>query len=232
MADLNVTYHPYIKVLDYDAVKAEVWYDLWPEDSEFRQKVDQLIAESKQRDALQITTANAVALPYTGTTAVQRTLWLKDRIDAVYVRLDLIRSLVDGYKAQIVNAGGEVPADPLKTIGSVLTIIPATAPVGAAITIITGLVGNDNGNAQWRAAKIKEGTEVITAFAQDAGQLQAIHTQLVAEYTKVANPTNNTDATSNAPNIRTDYLLYIVLAVVLLGLIVWVRLRKRKRSKR
>jgi len=230
MADLNTTYHPYIQSFDYDAIKAEIAYDLWPDDSEIKQNMNKFLTELKQADAQQLTTANAVAIPYTGTTTADRQAWLKARIDAIYDRLDLIRGFVEGYKAQAAAAGAELPADPMKTIGSVLTLIPLTAPVGAAASLIARLMNTDSGNAQYKAQKLQEASTAVTGFAQDVTQLQTIRAQLVNEL--AALPTNNTDATSNAPNIRTDYLLYIVLAAVLLGLIVWVRLRKRKRSKR
>jgi hypothetical protein len=231
MADLNTTYHPYIQSFDYEAIKAELWYDLFPDDSEIKQNMTKFLAELKQSDVQQTTTANAVSLPYSGTTAEQRTLWLKDRISAVYTRLDLIRSFVEGYKAQLLAAGAEVPTDPMKTIGLVLTAIPLTAPVGAAATLISKLLSNDNGNAQYKAKKVQEASSAIAGFAQDAGQLQAIYSQLTTEYTKAANP--STDPTQEAPNIRTDYILYGLAAVVLVGLYIWYRKRKkRKRSRR
>ncbi|GAB3754627.1 hypothetical protein [Spirosoma pomorum] len=231
MADLNTTYHPYIQKFDYPAIRAELLYDFFPDDSPVKQNMAKFLAELQQSDSQQTITANAVSVAYSGSTAADRQEWLRARIAAVYARLDVIRGFVEGYKAQIIAAGGEPPADPLKTIATVLALIPITAPVGAAATLIAKLVNNDKANQQYRDQKIQEASTALSGFAQDAAQLQAIQSQLVSELGKAPDKKNPNDPNYEAPFVIPTWWYYVGAAVLLL-LLVWLRRRNLNRSRR
>lgn len=233
MADLNTTYHPYIVKFDFDAIKREIWYDLFPDDSEVKQNMTKFLNELSQQNDLQASTANAVSVEYTGKTDADRVVWLKARIDAIYNRLDLIRAFVDGYKAQLTAAGAELPTNPLATISSVLTLVPFTAPVGAAGSLITRLMSNGNENAVYRQQKVQESTSAITGFAADVSQLQLIRQQLLTEYSAIKDtPTDTDDPTGNAPEVPTTWLYAGLGVALIIAFLIWKRRKKRKRSRR
>lgn len=102
MADLNTTYHPYIQKFDYPAIRAELLYDLFPDDSPIKQNMTKFLTELQQADSQQIITANNVSVAYTGSTTAERQVWLQARLAAVYARLDVIRDLLKVTKLKLL----------------------------------------------------------------------------------------------------------------------------------
>jgi hypothetical protein len=228
MADLNSTYHPYLEPIDEDAIKIEVAYEWLPVN--VRANVDKYLADLRTTVAQQTALVTSIKTPYTGKTDVERQAWLWERIDAIYSRADQIRALVEKHKELITDLGGTPAPDVLKTIGTVLTVIPVTTPVGALTTVISTLVNRSNDNAAYKQQKISISANALSGYSQDVTQLSTIRSQLVTELASA--PTTSDDPVNNAATVIANYWPYLVGATLLLLVIVWYRRRNRKRSKR
>lgn len=222
MADTNVTYHPYTHEYDIRAIKDELLYEFWEDGSEIKMNMDTMVINPLMEfNTVQHTLADSVKLPYTGTTTAERQKWLQDRIEAVYDRLDMIRSDIEGNKQQIINAGGTPPVDLLATIGAVLSIIPVTKVVGTVTTVVAKLVNRSNDNAGYKQEKIRQANEIISGYASDVPQLSAIQKKLVAELSAATN-TNALDYNAATP-WPTSY--YVAIAVIVMMILLYIRKR-------
>lgn len=223
MADLNVTYHATKPQYDIQAIKVEVLYDFLPEN--VKSNVDKFIANITDINNQQATTESAIKVPYQGSTSDDRNKWIADRIEAVYKRLDLIRADAEGNKEMIVELGGQPSPEAFQIIGAVLSIIPATRPVGVVTSTIGKFVNRSNNNEAYRQNKINEANFRISGYARDVDQLNAILKQLNTEYAGTPN-TKNTLYNSGKP-IPVWY--YYVGAAVIILLLAYAKNRREGR---
>lgn len=232
MADLNVTYHPYVHQYDIREIKNELLYEFYEEGSEVRNNMDRmLIIPLTEFNSAQQTLADAVSLPYTGTTSEERVKWLQDRIEAVYDRLDMIREDSEANRTQILNAGGAPPIDALNVIGSVLAVFPPTKAVGTFTQLLSKLVNRSNDNEAWKRQKIQEATAVIQGYAVDAPQLSLIQKQLYTELSATGNVPKSTgtlDSLFAAAKAWPVWYYFAGFAVLIILLLI---IRKRRLAK-
>ena len=219
MADINQTYLGASEQYDPDIVIARLpgvfpWSpsrELYLPDAE-RQKI-------RDQNAKAIQTADAVKVPYTGTTAMERKAWLNARIDAINERVKFIKSRTDTLLTTLQGYASNDYDVLTKAVTSALAFVPV---VGSAAVLAQNQVTAGQSLEQFKLQTL------IRDYANDLTQLGIIRASMIKELQAAPNtpiiPAITTPI-SNAPNIRTDYIIYIALGIALL-VFIWYQKRR------
>ena len=223
MADINQTYGGVVESYDADVVIYRIPQGVilfgWPTGG--YQDVflpEPLRAEIRKLNTDSKASVDAVKVPYTGSTTGTRELWLNERIQAINSRAVFIKGRTDVLLNRLKSIGGEA----YDTLSKVVTSALALVPVVGQITTYA--------QSQVTAGQTLERYQVqntLQNYAADLQQLAVIRKSLIEELQALNPPNTSTDPTNSAANIRTDYLLYGALGLIVLLFIIY-RIRNRR----
>ncbi|GAB3999536.1 hypothetical protein GCM10028807_50040 [Spirosoma daeguense] len=237
MADLNVTYPGFVEDLPYKKVSYRcngpvlngwcVWGEEEVDESynEFnRESTEQILAFNR---ASKDTVADVKVAYESG---INRGVWLKDRIDAVNIRVNLIQERTAGLRTILVRNG---QPDASEAIGLTISNIgAATIPVLGPIAnaVLKSVIASDN------AEQLAYAQTIVSRYSADVQELAAIKKQLMAEYaTYGTTPTpivtgGNPQTGNEAPSPNTT--LYYYLAGFGLLMLVLLYLKNKRKNRR
>ena len=215
MADLNAIYAPTTDQQDPDYIVA---YEpgLFGGHGDPIYLPDELRQQIRANNANAVATAQAVQVPFSGSTSDERTTYVLSIIHAVDNRVEFIKQRVNQLLTSLQANSDDAYNTSLAIFEKGLSLVPG---VGAAITYVS------NQSSREQEIDLLKVQQLIQSYTSDLTQLAGIRAQFVKEYTG----DTSADPTDGAPKVVPAYLWYIGGAFLVILLILIIRNRNRNR---